>query len=63
MHASFLSAVAKYRFGASSTKKGKHGAQPAGKGTFTNSTIHKQKMASRASHLQSVELASFISAH
>jgi hypothetical protein len=57
MHASFLSAVAKYRFGASSTKKGKHGAQPAGKGTFTNSTIHKQKMGTRASHLPSVELA------
>jgi hypothetical protein len=44
-------------------KKGKHGAQPAGKGTFTNSTIHKQKMGSRASHLQCVELASFICAH
>jgi hypothetical protein len=39
-------------------KKGKHGAQPAGKGTFTNSTIHKQKMGSRASHLQCVELQS-----
>jgi hypothetical protein len=44
-------------------KKGKHGAQPAGKGTFTNSTIHKQKMNPRASHLQSVELANIICAH
>jgi len=38
-------------------KKGKHEAQSARKGRFTNFTTHQQKMGSRASHMQSFELA------